>query len=59
MVPLQVVKKPEYAPTGGARGWDNCLEKSKKALKNKDFLRLNFIEYGLKAARRAPQFSKR
>ena len=59
MVPLQTAKMPESPLTGGARGWDNCLRKCQKALKNKDFLRLNFIEYGLKAARRAPQFSKR
>jgi ribosomal protein S9 len=30
-----------------------------KSLENQGILRLLFAEYGLKAARRAPQFSKR
>lgn len=41
------------------KGWGNFEGQPRKALKNQGKSTIREFEYGLKAARRAPQFSKR
>lgn len=46
-------------PHFSIKKWGNFEAESQKALKNQGKSNLNCKKYGLKAARRAPQFSKR